>query len=98
MAACERQTAGVPAWEASRKRALWAARWWVSDAVLLAAAVQRQEILAALSPAMKEEAKRFVEPALLDRTRGVLTRALQALIYDIDSAGLFPTRILLDYQ
>ena len=63
--------------------------WWVSDAVLLAAAVKRQEILAALSPAMKEEVKRFVEPALLDRTRGVLTRALQAQIYDTDSTGVF---------
>ena len=35
-------------------------------------------MLAALSPAMKEEVKRFLEPALIDRARGVLTRALGA--------------------
>ena len=37
---------------------------------------QRREVLSALSPAMKEEVKRFLEPALIDRARGVLTRAL----------------------
>lgn len=98
MAAWERQDPGVPAWEPSSKRALWAARWWVNDAVLLAATVRRQEILAALSPAMKEEVKRFVEPALLDRTRGILTRALQAQIYDTDSTGLFTARMPVEDQ
>lgn len=94
MAAWERQEdPSVPAWEPSAKRALWAARWWINDAVLQAAAVQRQEILAALSPAMKEEVKRFIEPALLDRTRGVLTRALQAQIYETDATGVFTARM-----
>lgn len=95
MAAWERADPMAAPWEPSAKRARWAARWWVNDAVLLAAAKQRQEILAALSPAMKEEVKRFVEPALLDRTRGVLTRALQAQLYDTNGEVYSP-RIPVD--
>lgn len=90
MAAWERADPDAAPWEPSTKRARWAARWWVNDELLLAAAVQRQEILKALSPAMKEEVKRFVEPALLERTRGVLTRALQAQIYDTDGEVYAP--------
>lgn len=90
MAAWERADPGVPPWEPSLARARWASRWWVNDAVLLSAAEQRQEILGALSPAMKEEVKRFVEPALLERTRGVLTRALRAQIYDTDGEVYAP--------
>lgn len=90
MAAWERADPGVSPWEPSTKRARWAARWWVNDDVLLAAATQRQEILGSLSPAMKEEVKRFVEPALLERTRGVLTRALKAQIYDMDGEAYAP--------
>lgn len=90
MAAWERADPDAVPWEPSTKRARWAARWWVNDELLLAAAVQRQEILGALSPAMKQEVKRFVEPALLDRTRGVLTRALQAQIYDTDGEVYAP--------
>ncbi len=90
MAAWERADPGVPPWEPSRPRARWAAKWWVNDDVLMAAAIQRQEILAVLSPAMKEQVKRFVEPALLDRTRGVLTRALQSNTYDRDGEVYAP--------
>lgn len=65
-------------WEDSPKRQDWARQWWVNHSVLLEAAQKRQEVLAALAPAMKEEVKRFVEPALIGRTRGVLTRAMAA--------------------
>jgi len=68
-------------WEDSPKRQDWARQWWVNHSVLLEAAQKRQEVLAALAPAMKEEVKRFVEPALIGRTRGVLTRAMAANIF-----------------
>ena len=48
---------------------------WVNNDTLLAAATTRRDILASQSPAMKEEVKRFVEPALLRRARGAITRA-----------------------
>lgn len=68
-------------WEDSPKRQDWARQWWVNHSVLLEAAQKRQDVLAALSPAMKEEVKRFVEPALINRTRGVLTRAMAANLF-----------------
>lgn len=68
-------------WEDSPKRQDWARQWWVNHAVLLEAAQKRQEVLAALAPAMKEEVRRFVEPALIDRARGVLTRAMAANLF-----------------
>ncbi|WP_216916711.1 S1 RNA-binding domain-containing protein [Nocardia noduli] len=68
-------------WEDSSTRQDWARQWWVNHSVLLEAAQKRQDVLAALSPAMKEEAKRFIEPALINRTRGVLTRAMAANIF-----------------
>jgi predicted RNA-binding protein with RPS1 domain len=77
-AAWERADERVPPWERSEKRQRWARRWWVSNEVLIEAAEKRQELLASLSPAMKEEVKRFIEPALLDRARSVITRAFAA--------------------
>lgn len=68
-------------WEASEKRRAWAAKWWVSHDALLAAAAARREVLEALSPAMKEEAKRFVDPRLRSRSRAVLSRAFGGFIY-----------------
>lgn len=81
-AAWERADPHTPPWEASELRARWARQWWVSDEVLRAAAVRRQDALAALSPAMKEEVKRFVEPALIGRARGVIARAFAAHHFD----------------
>jgi HrpA-like RNA helicase/predicted RNA-binding protein with RPS1 domain len=69
-------------WEPSRERRDWARRWWVSNDVLLAAAEARRDVLRSFSPSMKEEVKRFVEPALLGRARAVMTRALHGLRYD----------------
>ncbi|NUR94405.1 MAG: DEAD/DEAH box helicase, partial [Kribbellaceae bacterium] len=86
-AAWESADASRPPWEDSPVRQDWARAWWVNHAVLLEAAQRRQDVLAALSPAMKEDAKRFLEPALIDRTRGVLTRVLAANIFTKTSDG-----------
>ena len=77
-AAWERVDPAASPWEDSAARQDWARQWWVSHPMLLEAARRRRDVLAALSPAMKEEVKRFLEPALIDRARGVLTRALGA--------------------
>ena len=77
----ERADPDVAPWDESAARAVWARRWWVSDDVLRQAADARREILASLSPAMKEEVKRFIEPALLRRARGALSRAMAGLEY-----------------
>lgn len=84
----ERADPGVPPWLSSSARSRWAARWWVNDDVLRQAAEARRDILAALSPAMKEEVKRFIEPSLLRRARGVISRALPNLRFDRDDNGL----------
>lgn len=51
-------------------------QWWLNDDLLLETAQKRRQVLAALSPAMKEEVKRFLELSLVDRVRGVLTGRL----------------------
>ncbi|GHG60783.1 hypothetical protein GCM10012320_35490 [Sinomonas cellulolyticus] len=86
-AAWERADPDLPPWEHSPAREDWARMWWVNHSVLLEAAKKRQEVLAALAPAMKEEVKRFVEPALINRTRGVLTRAMAANIFTASADG-----------
>ena len=75
----ERADPDRPPWESSPLRSAWARMWWVGDEVLREAAEARRDILAALSPAMKEEVKRFVEPALLRRARGAITHAMPDL-------------------
>lgn len=80
-AAWEGADPSVPPWVDSPLRQDWARNWWVSHAGLLEAAKKRQEVLGALSPSMKEEVKRFIEPALIDRVRGVLTRSMAANIF-----------------
>jgi predicted RNA-binding protein with RPS1 domain len=75
----ERSDVTAPPWSSSGARGDWARRWWVNDEVLRAAAESRREVLTALSPAMKEEVKRFVEPALVRRARGVIARAMAGL-------------------
>ena len=81
MAVWERADPGVPPWEASAVRETWARRWWVNNDRLLEAAQVRRDVLASLSPAMKEEVKRFVEPALVRRARGAISRAAASLEY-----------------
>ncbi len=88
-AAWERADEEAPPWQDSDRRRAWARRWWVSNEVLLAAIQRRQEALAVLSPAMKEEVKRFVEPALLDRARGVIGRTMGAMAYQRDGDGSY---------
>ena len=88
-AAWERADEGTPPWEESEARRAWARRWWINNDVLIAAAKRRQEALAALSPAMKEEVKRFVEPALLDRARGVISRTMGGMAYRRNDDGLY---------
>jgi ribosomal protein S1/HrpA-like RNA helicase len=83
----ERADPELAPWEPSRARRDWARRWWVSNDVLLAAAVARRDVLRSFSPSMKEEVKRFVEPALLGRARAVVTRALHGLRYDPSENG-----------
>ncbi|WP_206487892.1 S1 RNA-binding domain-containing protein [Rhodococcus sp. KRD162] len=80
-AAWEWSDPGRAPWEDSIARQDWARQWWVNHAVLLDAAQKRRDVLAALSPAMKEEVKRFIEPALINRARGALTRAMAAYAF-----------------
>lgn len=89
MAAWERVDDRIAPWELSKQREDWSRLWFVNNDVLLAAAKKRREILGALSPAMKQEVKRFVEPALLDRARAVITRALAAQMYRRRHDGVF---------
>jgi len=76
-----------PSWEPSAAREEWAHRWWVNHELLLKAAAVRHDVLVALSPAMKEDVKRFVEPALVKRARGAITRAFASLEYRRESGG-----------
>lgn len=80
---------GIPSWEPSAHRAEWARRWWVNHDLLLRAAEARHEVLIALSPAMKEDVKRFVEPALVKRARGAITRAYASLQYRREAEGTY---------
>jgi hypothetical protein len=78
-----------PPWEPSPVRTAWARKWWVGDEVLREAAEDRRAILEALSPAMKEEVKRFVEPALLRRARGAITHAMPDLEHRLVRPGVY---------
>jgi predicted RNA-binding protein YlqC (UPF0109 family) len=81
VSAWERSDPDAPPWEASELRTKFARGLWLNQENLLRMAEQRRDVLQSLSPAMKEEVKRFLEPALLRRARGVLTRAMGALEY-----------------
>ena len=63
--------------------------WWVNDETLRAAAESRRDVLATLSPAMKEEVKRFIEPALLRRARGAITRAMPHVVHRLVEATTY---------
>jgi hypothetical protein len=78
-----------PAWEPSEARQEWSRRSWVNNGLLLAAAEARHEVLVALSPAMKEDVKRYVEPALVKRARGAITRAFASLEYRRGVDGVY---------
>ena len=84
MSVWERAAPGVPPWEHNSERATWARRWWINNDLLVSCANARRTVLEGLSPAMKEEVKRFVEPALARRARGAITRAMSSLEYRLD--------------
>ena len=88
-AAWERADPDAAPWEPSERRRTWARQWWVSHEVLAEAAVKRHETLSALSPAMKEDVKRFLEPALIGRARGVIGRTMGAMAYRRTDDGLY---------
>lgn len=89
MAVWERTAPGVPPWEPSAERERWARRWWINHDVLTGCAEARREVLSGLSPAMKEEVKRFVEPALVKRARGAIIRAMASLEYRLEGEGVY---------
>lgn len=89
MSVWERADHGAPPWAPSPQREEWARRWWINHDRLLACAEKRREVLEGLSPAMKEEVKRFVEPALIRRARGAISRAMSSLEYRLDSEGIY---------
>ncbi len=87
MAAWERSDPDAAPWETSNKKEAWSRQWWITNEVLVGAAEMRQEVLGSLSPAMKEEVKRPVEVALLDRARGVISRAVASHRYTATEEG-----------
>ncbi|MAY97888.1 MAG: hypothetical protein CMH84_15345 [Nocardioides sp.] len=89
MAVWERTAPGVPPWEPSAERELWARRWWINHDLLVQCAQTRREVLEGLSPAMKEEVKRFVEPALVKRARGAISRAMASLEFREVGDGVY---------
>lgn len=95
-AAWERADPEAAPWADSEGRRAWARQWWVDHDLLLAAARRRQEVLGALSPAMKAEVKRFLEPALVDRACGVITRALAGHRFRRTGEGVYQPAHPLD--
>jgi HrpA-like RNA helicase len=89
MAVWERAAPGVPPWVPDPAREQWARRWWINNALLLKCAEARRGVLEGLSPAMKEEVKRHVEPALVRRARGAITRAMSSLEYRRGPDGVY---------
>ena len=81
VAAWERADPEVCPWVDTEARTAFARSLWLNQARLVEMAEVRRDVLKSLSPAMKEEVKRFVEPALLRRARGAITRAMSALEY-----------------
>ena len=81
VAAWERSDPEARPWVDTEARTAFARSLWVNQARLIEMAEVRRDVLESLSPAMKEEVKRFVEPALLRRARGAITRAMSALEY-----------------
>lgn len=76
-------------WEASPARGAWARRWWLDHDVLVKAAELRRDDLAGLSPAMKEEVKRFLDPRLAPRARAMISRAFVSAQFRRDGSGAY---------
>ena len=96
MAIWERAHPDRAPWDPSHLREGWARKHWIGNDVLLAAATTRHELLSSLSPAMKEEVKRFIEPALLRRARGAISRALSGVAYHRLSNGLYQSDLTIE--
>ena len=89
VAAWERSDPQACPWVDSEARTAFARSLWLNQARLVEMAEERRDVLASLSPAMKEEVKRFVEPALLKRARGAITRAMGDIEYRRHDGSVF---------
>ncbi len=89
VAAWERSDPEAAPWDDTPHRQEFARGLWINNERLIEMAEQRRDVLQALSPAMKEEVKRFVEPGLLKRARGVLSRSMGAVRYVADDQGIY---------
>jgi HrpA-like RNA helicase len=87
MSAWERADPTRKPWEPSPERAAWSDRWFLDNDVLVQTAEIRRDVLTLLSPAMKEEVKRFIEPKLTPRARAAITRAFGILGYKRNDSG-----------
>ncbi|WP_460528104.1 DEAD/DEAH box helicase [Flindersiella endophytica] len=76
-------------WQDSDRRREWAANWWIDHELIRRAVSHRRDVLSLLSPRMKQEAKRQLEPRLFMRTRAVLSHALQSLQYQLEDDGSY---------
>jgi HrpA-like RNA helicase/ribosomal protein S1 len=92
-AAWERVDPGTDPWEPSSERQAWARQWWINDRVLREMAAKRKTVLTALSPGMKKPVRRPVEPALLDRARGVLGRTSKMFEFELDGDAYVPVLV-----
>ncbi len=82
VSAWERADSDRLPWEDSPLRERFASDWWLNHKVLLGMAELRRDDLARLSPAMKEEVKRFVDARLGLRARAAISRGYAALLHD----------------
>lgn len=87
--AWERADPDKAPWEASTPRLEFAREMWINHDRLLLLAQQRREVLESLSSNLSEEVKRFVEPSLLRRARGAISRAMGSHRYTRTSGGQF---------
>lgn len=69
------------AWQRADDPSRWAKQWCVNEAPLLEAESYMMDLVATLSPKMREEAKRQLDPRLTFRARAVLSRALVSVTY-----------------
>lgn len=79
----------VTLWERADDRGAAARTWWLSEAILDSIDGARREALEMLSPAMKEEAYRGLEPRLATRARAVISRAAQSAAYQRQPRGSY---------
>lgn len=75
------------AWERAPNQDEWCRSWWVNQPALAGALDRTYERLAALSPAMKREARREIAPELAERARGVLTKAMVSARFSKTDSG-----------